>query len=337
MALVAVWLSVATHELSHAVAGMMQGFRFYQLVAGFLGVRRSEDGSSVVLYFNTDFTFFGGICAVVPEKPSPTLRRQYAWVVLAGPLGSLLFSVTAFGLFWILRPAEYALAHPIAIFLLTFGLSSFAVFLATTLPAHTGIFLTDRARFFRLIGGGPDAESEQQMLHLIALEYSGFPWEQLNLEKYVAARRDAAYGLYVELYAYWHYVASEQYEEALAAAQIFKTVPENWPEALKVAFWKEACFAYSWFKTDPVAARPWWERIQHHVARQPDSAGLRAQAAWQMAHGDPIAGRQAAENALRLLSQRQRLTATERAEKRFLESMLASTVASPLVAVTSWE
>ncbi|MDW8230856.1 MAG: hypothetical protein RMJ33_13570, partial [Saprospiraceae bacterium] len=230
---------------------------------------------------------------------------------------------------WSLRMAGYAFAHPVLVFLLVFGLSSLAVFAATTLPSRTGIFLTDRARFFRLMGGGPEARAEQQMLHLIALDHSGFPWKKLNVEEYADARQDAAYGLYAELYAYWHYLDTGQREQALASAQRFEATPEDWPETLKVVLWKEACFAQAWLAADTDAARPWWERIHYFVKRQPDAAGLRAQAAWHMAQGDYAAGREAAKKALRFLDRIRHPTATVCAEKRLLKAMLSDTVACP--------
>lgn len=331
-ALVALWFSLAVHELSHAIAGLAQGFHLQQIVVGFLGIRRSKDNNRLVVYFNTDMTFFGGMCAMVPQTPTPHLRWQYAWVLLAGPLGSLLFGVFGIWAFWAMRTVGYAFAQPASIFLLTLGLGSFAVFLATTLPSRTGIFLTDRARFFRLVSSGPEAQAEQQMLHLVALDTSGFPWEHLDPAAFAAARQDATYGLYVELYVYWHYLAQEQWEQALSCAERFEAVPKDWPEALKVVFWKEICFAYAWLSADAAAAQPWWERIQRQTEHSPDSPGLRAKAAWLSASGHFTAARQAIEEALSLLGQRQQKTSSEHAEQRLLENMFVKAVAEPSLA-----
>ncbi|MCS7035917.1 MAG: hypothetical protein NZM41_04560, partial [Saprospiraceae bacterium] len=92
---------------------------------------------------------------------------------------------------------------------------------------------------------------------------------------------------------------------------------------------KEACFAQAWLAADTDAARPWWERIHYFVKRQPDAAGLRAQAAWHMAQGDYAAGREAAKKALRFLDRIRHPTATVCAEKRLLKAMLSDTVACP--------
>jgi hypothetical protein len=154
------FIVLATHELGHLVMGLAQGFRFELYVVGPLGIKRTSQGIKV--YFNKNVGYMGGLAATLPTSVSSANRKKFAWVVLAGPLASLLLSVLCFLLF-------YFAAHGLfKVFMLMISASSVAIFLATTLPSKTGIFFTDHARFQRLISTGKASQIEEALLNIMA-------------------------------------------------------------------------------------------------------------------------------------------------------------------------
>jgi hypothetical protein len=153
------FIPLAVHELGHLAAGLIQGFRFELFVVGLLGIKRTQKGISI--YLNKNVGMMGGIAATVPTTNSDTNKRKFGWVVLAGPITSLVFAIVCFALLPISNTTFQW-------FWLIAGACSFSLCLATTLPTKSGVFFTDRARFQRLISKGKAGESEEALLSIIA-------------------------------------------------------------------------------------------------------------------------------------------------------------------------
>lgn len=321
----ALWFALAFHELAHLVTGLAQGFRFHLYVAGFLGVRRNAGTDQIQWFFNTDAQLFGGVAATLPQAQTPDLTRRFARLVIAGPLGSLLLAVIGGLAGWGLVHSESVGLRVLAVFFLVSAFTSFLLFLATTVPNRTGMFFTDRARYFRLVSGGQTAEVERAMLELIAFVQSGKPMEQLDLAGVNIVRQDKDYALYAELYAYFHYLATGQIQEAIASAAYFHSMPEEMPAAFQVEFWKEICFVEAYLKRNAETADHWWSKIKKQVAKRPDTAGLRAQMVVQYLNGQENLAYETAQKALTLLTKKQNLNATEQVEKRLLTDFVERT------------
>lgn len=318
----ALWFALAFHELAHLVTGLAQGFRFHLYVAGFLGVRRDAGTDRIQWYFNTDMQLFGGVAATLPYTSTSGLTRLFARVVIAGPVGSLVLAMFGGLTGWWLSGADAAGWRLLAVFLLVSAATSFLLFLATTVPSRTGMFFTDRARYFRLISGGQIAEIERAMLELTAYVQSGKPLEQLDMTTVDIARQDKDYARFAELYAYYHFLATGQTANAVAAAECLQDLPDEMPAAFQIEFWKEICFVEAYLKRDSESASHWWSKIEKHVTKRPDVTGLRAQAAVQYLNGQTEDARQTVEKALALLAKKQNLSATEQVEKSLLSILL---------------
>ncbi len=154
-----IFVVLAVHELGHLLTGLFQGFRFQLFVVGPLGIKRDEN-EQVRVYFNTNLSYFGGVAATTPVEDHPANARKLAWVLLAGPLISLLFAALCYGL------ALWA-GKPLGIVWYIGSAVSIAIFFATTLPSRTGMFFTDRKRFQRLITPGKDQDVEMAMLRIM--------------------------------------------------------------------------------------------------------------------------------------------------------------------------
>lgn len=165
--------ALAVHELGHLIAGLAQGFRFELFVVFLLGVKRTEKG--IQFYLNRNLGYMGGVAATVPTKKDPNNRIRFAFMVLAGPIASLLFAIICY------LAVTYT-KNELSSFWLFAGTTSIGVFLATTIPSKSGIFFTDRARFQRLISRGPEGRSEEAILNIIAQTTADNSSRNISLE-----------------------------------------------------------------------------------------------------------------------------------------------------------
>lgn len=289
---VAIWAALAAHELGHLLTGLFQGFKFHLYVAGFLGVRRNPLDDQIEWYFNRDPNLFGGVAATLPTQKSPNLVKKLAAVVAAGPLtsigGALFVGIPAFWLTMNLTAAESnAALRSLLVFSLIFALTSFFLFLATTIPGRTGAFFTDRARFFRLIGGGKTAAIEQAVLEVLAHSYSNQPYSTIDptqIELIQSDESDLMKAFALSLNYYYHLDRDEK-ELALAAAQEMEPLLEDQPLTFRVELQKDLVFAYAFLANDPVQARSTWEKMGKLGQTGKDAHTLLAKAALLYAEG----------------------------------------------------
>ena len=157
--LVMMFLVLMFHELGHLITGLLQGFRFEQFVIGALGFKR--DGERVRMYLNKNLEYYGGIAATSPWDSHPDNAKKFAFVLLAGPIASVLFALYSLVVSQLLE--DHILQ---TVFLSGAGIS-IAIFLVTTIPAKTGIFYTDRKRYQRLVKPGRDQDTELAILKIM--------------------------------------------------------------------------------------------------------------------------------------------------------------------------
>jgi hypothetical protein len=171
------FIAILLHELGHLIAGLIQGFKLQLFIVAFLGVKR--ENNKVIFYFNKELQFFGGIAATSPPIVTNHLKKQFAYILIAGPLSSLIFGV----LFLFL----YSITD--SIFNASLGITgiiSLGLFLATTLPSKSGVFFTDRKRMQRLLDKGRIGDIEYSFLKttsqlLIDSHYKNISLEDLKL------------------------------------------------------------------------------------------------------------------------------------------------------------
>lgn len=147
--------AIFLHELGHLMAGLIQGFKLQLFVVAFLGIKREDD--KVKFYFNKELQFFGGIAATSPQKITDNLKKQFAYILIAGPLSSLIFGALFLFLFSI---TDSIFNSSLGIT----GIISSGLFIATTLPTKSGVFFTDRKRMQRLLDKGRIGDIEYSFL-----------------------------------------------------------------------------------------------------------------------------------------------------------------------------
>ncbi|RFP65336.1 hypothetical protein D0N36_09765 [Hymenobacter lapidiphilus] len=300
--LLAAWAALAAHELGHLLMGLGQGFRFVLFVAGLLGVRRHPRTDRVEVYLNRDLALAGGVAATVHTRRGPRLRQQLAAVCAAGPFTSLLTGAVALATGWhLLHSPTTTLLSTVAgragvVFLLVFGLMSVMLFLVTTLPNRTGPFFTDRARFFRLLGGGAAAATEQAQLELMAHTQSGQPYATLNPDQLEVLFTDEE--PFVRCFAHFMaYYRSLDRAEPLVALTHIRAADElaaNQPQLFRDEISKERTFAEAFVARDAAAAEQAWDSIKPALRQTPTAQHYLVQAALALAHQNTAEARRLA-------------------------------------------
>lgn len=149
------FIAIFIHELGHLFAGLIQGFKLQLFVVAFLGIKRVDD--KIEFYFNKELHFFGGIAATSPLQISKNLKNQFAYILIAGPLFSLIFGILLILLF---NLTDSVFNSSIVIT----GVISIGLFFATTLPDKSGVFFTDRKKMQRLLDNGRTGEIEYSFI-----------------------------------------------------------------------------------------------------------------------------------------------------------------------------
>ncbi|NVO32103.1 site-2 protease family protein [Hymenobacter lapidiphilus] len=290
--LMAMWAALAAHELGHLLVGLGQGFRFVLFVAGLLGVRRHPLTDRIQVYFNRDLALAGGVAATVPTRRGPRLRQQLAAICAAGPLTSLLTGAAALATGWhLLHSPTTTLLNTVGgrtgvVFLLVFGLMSVMLFLATTLPKRTGPFFTDRGRFFRLLGGGPAAATEQAQLELLAHVQSGQPYAELDSDQLalLLADEEPLVRCFAHFMAYYRGLDRAEDLAALGHIRAAEELANNQPQLFRNEISKERAFAEAFVARDATAAEQAWHTIKPALRQTPTAQHYLVQAALALAH-----------------------------------------------------
>jgi hypothetical protein len=166
---VSAWfLSPLLHELGHLAGGAAQSFRFELLVVGPLRIARDATTDRITVGLNRQLELAGGLAACAPTSAERLLHRLQ-WMVLGGPLTSLLLAVGAVSA-WRLNPAA-----PWSGFTLFTGVLAALTGVATLLPMQNGSFLTDGKRFLQLRGNDAKAHRDAAILLRTVRDRMGVP------------------------------------------------------------------------------------------------------------------------------------------------------------------
>ncbi len=220
------FIAILIHELGHLLAGLIQGFKLQLFVVAFLGIKRVDD--KVVFYFNKDLQFFGGIAATSPQKITNFLKKQFAYVLIAGPLSSLVFGLIFLFLF---KTTDSIFNASIGIV----GIISSGLFLATTLPSKSGVFFTDRKRMQRLLDKGRVGEIEYSFLRTTSQLLIDAHYKNISIEDLKIIQSDDE-----PIIQFWGYYYEFKYFEELGNSEkavLIKEKLQAYKEIVPVNIW----------------------------------------------------------------------------------------------------
>jgi Zn-dependent protease len=157
------FMVILLHELGHLAGGMSRGMRFLMLIVGPLRLRRTVSGLKFDWFLRGDT--FGGLAAAMPVK-GPSKPRDFMYMVLGGPLTSLIVAAIALGF-------AYDGEGRVAGHAVILGLMSAAIFLVTIIPMRAGGFMSDGMQAVELARGGSAVEQRNVMMAFFAESMSG--------------------------------------------------------------------------------------------------------------------------------------------------------------------
>lgn len=126
---------VLVHELGHAIAGTLGGWRLQSLFIG--PWRFVRDGKGARLVWHRSFFFYGGAAALAPREwgSDERIRRTFRRMVGGGPLASLLLAIVLFAVLYLTRtPGQSVLAAGWRFFVFVAAALTVAIGLGTLIP-----------------------------------------------------------------------------------------------------------------------------------------------------------------------------------------------------------
>ena len=269
LALLAVdyYLSIALHELAHAVTARVVGMRVHTLTVGPLMVLRAADGSLSVRWMWR--MFMGGFTGAV-FRDGGFRRSAVATMIAAGPVTSLALAVGSLALLDLgPSPAGWREISPwlgsTRFFLLYLGYFSLFhfVFSAIPLPGDAGFCFTDGRQLLRLWSNSPEVVQWRALQALGHLSLAGarprvWPEELMRqLDGREAVDRTAAFAAALSLqYAADAGLSAEEVERRY---RLTVTRLDALPAALQGGIRLTLAFHDAWIRKDGASAREWLE------------------------------------------------------------------------------
>jgi hypothetical protein len=190
---VVMFLAVVAHELGHLLGGWSVGFRPYLLQLGpFRWFRYAQRWQFA---FIRGFSFFSGMAGGT-SGDAQRIRSRFWWLILCGPLASILTAIAAWLLAWRLAgmPSNSFESNSLGDPAFHLGLyATYSILMGVTnlIPRviDTGSLnglMTDGFRLRRLLKRGPEIESEVAVIQLYDVMLSGkrpCTWDAMLLER----------------------------------------------------------------------------------------------------------------------------------------------------------
>ncbi len=252
------FLTLAIHELGHLIAGIYVNFRPYLYIVGPLRIDWNDEAKWHIR-LNRNLTFYGGLCVTIPTDTDELLPR-FAQVLLGGPFLSLLFAAISFlaaGIFPGLRT-------PFAFL----GIMSFGIFVITMLPTRNDAFLSDGARWLQLRRGGPLADRDAALFHLLALYMAERPsaeWPEKALQAAIAVEDGTIFEAGGRYFKYLQCLQKKDIKEAGIQLNHVLKIASPLNPTLQAEYKLEAAWFYAWHLGDIKAAS---DQLQHSMSRK---------------------------------------------------------------------
>jgi hypothetical protein len=320
--LLALWVTLALHELGHVLAGLAVGFEFRLFVVGPLMLER--EAGRFRFKWNRNLNTAGGLALCLPQGQH-RLAQRFSWFAAGGPLASLVWAGLAAGLFLAARPvlAEHGLGLAVATFLVTSALCSPLIFLVTIIPMHVGGFDTDGARILNLWRRSPKATLDLVLLQSSVHLMTGTRPRDLDPAPLVAALDLPTAGPfkgYLHSFLHYHYLDRGVLGPAAEQLARFADYLPGIPRGYQAAVWLDRAYFAARHEGDAAAARQHLAQAEIGAAITPSKV-LRAEAALALAEGDHDLAIDKAQQALAQLPKSME-KGTALAEREWLEGIV---------------
>ncbi len=231
MLLVAPLSALTIHELGHLLTGLALGQKLKLFVIAFFGIKDEEGRTKI--FFNKNLSYFGGVAATAPKTEKDINPKSFSKILIAGPIISFVYFIVCLLTF-------FQFDTYLNSFFALSALTSFGLFLATTLPEKSGIMFTDRKRFQRLNSNGVAQEAEIAMYELISKGIIDNSFKDIDIYKTIILDKDndtttKFWAAYLRFMYFKENGLSEQEREALQKLVAFKKeIPKSIWNTLKI-------------------------------------------------------------------------------------------------------
>jgi len=204
------------HELGHILMGLINGWKFYLLVIGPLGIRADEDGE-IKFYFEKQLIMWGGVGCTLPKEVSDDNIKIWSKVLLGGPLASIIVGA-------IFLPIGIITGNIVFMLLGAMGLGMGIVSILP-LPLKSGIMYTDGERWSRLHKGGQVADEEIALFKLTEIQITGNDFSKVDFNSIESLIKSTEVGI-----KYYGYYYNFQYYKALSNEEKMELAIEKMEE-----------------------------------------------------------------------------------------------------------
>lgn len=199
------------HELGHVVVGLVNGWKFYLLVIGPLGIKADED-DKVKFYFEKNVSLWGGVGATIPKAINKDNIKIWSKVLLGGPLASIIMGI-------IFLPIGIIMDN---LFLTLLGAMPLGMGIISVLPLplKSGILFVDGKRWHRLKYGGQEADEEIALFNIVEHTNTGGSYSSIKLSSIEALINSKE----VEIKYYGYYSKYQYYKELKCEEEMIEAV-----------------------------------------------------------------------------------------------------------------
>lgn len=300
VAILVLWLVLATHELGHAIGGWLAGFSLHFYAVGPL--RIDQQAGRFKVSFNRTPSLWGGMAASSPDPqnipPSEPLRRKMLLLVAGGPLASLLSGLMAFPaiLLWPTHP-RWAFA------IMVFAFASLLIAFVTMLPIGNSGFVNDGGRILQLLRRSEAAYRWISLATLGTLASQVRPrlWPAHLIEDTTRNPEPSYDGIMSMWMRFSWHLDRKEIPEAKLWLERALTHVEDWPAAAQPILHSSAADFYARLEPDIPRARQHLAQAQKPGFMQPEAIAL-AEASVLIAEGNAAAAREKLTQARKLIT-----------------------------------
>lgn len=199
-------VSGIVHELGHIIVGLINGWKFYLLVIGPLGIKVDEQGR-VKFYLEKRIAMWGGVGCTLPKQTKENSIKVWEKVLIGGPLASIVMGIIFLPLGIITAKIVFLLlgAMPLAM----------GIVCILPLPLKTGILYTDGGRLSRLRRGGQEADEEIALFKLTENQVIGVDFSKVDINSIESLVKSKEVGIkyYGYYYKFLYYKATSNKEK----------------------------------------------------------------------------------------------------------------------------
>lgn len=230
-----IYLSVAVHELGHALIARLLGYRIVMFTVGMIGIA-NEAGGLRFRRIGKDLLALRG--STIALSTSPKLHRLREMFVLSGGIAAQL------GLLWLLLQIPTlslnVVHHPwFVAFIHSLALITFAGLCGSAVPIKVGQTETDAFQMWQLLLGDKSVQRRLQLQRLTGHALAGLPYAALaeNELQQVLAEKDGSRQEYAaNLLAYLQAIGNDKPDAAATALNQVLHYVQAYP-AMRSATW----------------------------------------------------------------------------------------------------